>query len=30
VPGQGKQKKPKTPEQIAAAAERAEQDGLCA
>lgn len=30
VPGQGKDKKPKTPEQIAAAAERAEQDGLCA
>ena len=30
VPGQGKQKKQKTPEQIAAAAERAEQDGLCA
>jgi LCP family protein required for cell wall assembly len=30
VPGQDKQKKPKTPEQIASAAERAEQDGLCA
>ncbi len=32
VPGQGqkKNKKPKTPEQIAAAQERAEQDGLCA
>jgi hypothetical protein len=28
VPGEGK--KPRTPEQIAAAQERAEQDGLCA